>query len=133
MPDGSDLEAVEQFHAALLSKEAGALQELLADDAEWHAAGRSAIAGSHKGKDAIIRLVEHIHAASGGTFRPLRADSHDVMASEYHAVLMDRFLAERDEKRLDTHVLFVVVTERGKVKLLLPYFYDQYAWDEFWQ
>lgn len=127
-----DASIAERFHQALVANDAAALNELLADDVEWHATGRSPFASSHRGREAIITLIGRLHELSGGTFRPLRADSHDVCASEYHAVLMDRFLAERGGKQLDTHVAFVVVVEGSSVKLLLPYFYDQYAFDEFW-
>lgn len=127
-----DASIAERFHQALVANDAAALNELLADDAAWYISGRSRLAGEHKGREAIVALVQKVHELTGGTFRPLRADSHDVCASEYHAVLMDRFLAERGGKQLDTHVAFVVVVEGSSVKLLLPYFYDQYAFDEFW-
>ena len=96
----------------------------------WH--GSQPFAGSHRGKDAIVGIIGRLHALNSGTFRALREDSHDVCVSEHHAVLMDRFLAKRGDRQLDTHLAFVVVTEGGKVTLLLPYFYDQYVWDEFW-
>ena len=132
MPEAPDAALVERFHQALVSNDATALSELLADDVEWHMSGRSRFAGGHKGREAVIGFVREMHELTGGTFRPLRPDSHDVCSSGYHTVLMDRFLASRDGKELDTHVAFVVVAEAGKVTLLLPYFYDQYAWDEFW-
>ncbi|MDZ4277980.1 MAG: nuclear transport factor 2 family protein [Dehalococcoidia bacterium] len=127
-----DSSLVERFHRAFVANDAAALDEVLGDDVELHMTGRSPFAGSHRGKDAVIAVVRRMHELSGGTLRPLRDDSHDIMISEYHAMLTDRFLAERGDKRLDTHVGFIVVTEGGKVKLLLPYFYDQYAFDEFW-
>lgn len=132
MAHAIDPAVVERFHRAFIDNDLTGLDELLADGVELHMTGRSPFAGSHKGKAAILSFVRRLHELSGGTFRPLRDNSHDVMVSEHHAMLSDRFLAEREGKRLDTHVGFIVVTEGGKVSLLLPYFYDQYAWDEFW-
>jgi len=127
-----DAALVERFHRAFVANDAPALGQLLADGVQLHASGRSPLAGSHVGRDAVVSLVGRLHELSGGTFRPLREDSHDVMVSEHHAMLSDRFLAEREGRQLDTHVGFIVVTEDAQVTLLLPYFYDQYAWDEFW-
>ena len=127
-----DADIVERFHAAFTGNDAAALSQLLADGVELHMTGRSPFAGSHKGRGAVLSFVRRLHELSGRTFRPLRGDSHDVMVSEHHAMLSDRFLAEREGRQLDTHVAFIVVTEDGKATLLLPYFYDQYAWDEFW-
>lgn len=132
MPREIDAAIVERFHRALVTNDGPVLSQLLADGVQLHMTGRSPFAGSHRGKDAVISLVGRLHELSGGTFRPLRDDSHDVMFSEHHAMLSDRFLAEREGRQLDTHVGFIVVTEDGTVTLLLPYFYDQYAWDEFW-
>ena len=127
-----DATLVERFHAAFVANDAAALEELLAEDVQLHMTGRSPFAGSHKGKAAVIELIRRMHELAGGSLRPLRDDSHDVMVSEHHAMLTDRYLAQRDGKQLDTHVGFIVVTEGGKITLLLPYFYDQYAFDEFW-
>ena len=126
-----DPAVVERFHHAFITNDGPVLSQLLADAVDMHMTGRSPFAGSHRGKDAVLSFVRRLHELSGGTFRPLRDDSHDVMVSEHHAMLTDRFLAEREGKRLDTHVGFIVVTEDGKVSLLLPYFYDQYAFDDF--
>jgi len=126
-----DADIVERFHAAFTRNDAAALSQLLADGVELHMTGRSRFAGSHKGRDAVVSFVSRLHELGGGTFRPLRDDSHDVMVSRHHAMLSDRFLAEREGLQLDTHVAFIVVTEDEQVTLLLPYFYDQYAWDEF--
>ncbi len=130
MPDDSAV--VERFHRAFVSNDTAALRDVLADDAEWYISGRSRLAGDHKGRDAIIALIEETHALTNGTFRPLRPDSHDITVSEYHSVLMDRFLAEREGKRLDSHEAIVVHTDNGRVKTLLHYFYDQHAFDDFW-
>ena len=132
MPRKIDAALVERFHRAFVTNDGPALSRLLADGVQLHASGRSPLAGRHVGRDAVVALVGRLHELSGGTFRPLRDDSHDVMVSEHHAMLTDRYLAQRDGKQLDTHVGFIVVTEGGKITLLLPYFYDQYAWDAFW-
>jgi len=46
--------------------------------------------------------------------------------------VIDRFLAERGGKHLDSHQAILVLAEDGKVKTLLHYFFDQHAFDDFW-
>jgi ketosteroid isomerase-like protein len=127
-----DIAVVKQFHQALISNDADALRELLADDALWSITGKSQLAGEHKGAVPIIDLVAKMHELTGGTFRPWNDDSHDELTSEAHTVLSDRFLANRPGKELDSHEAIFLHAEDGKITSLFHYFGDQYAFDEFW-
>jgi ketosteroid isomerase-like protein len=127
-----DVATVTRFHQAFMENDGEALAGLLAEDARWYIAGKSVLAGEHAGRNAIVGLVSRMHELTGGTLRPFREDSHDVIASPHHIVLANRFLAERGGKQLDSHEAIFVHTKDGKITSLLHYFYDQYAFDEFW-
>jgi len=66
------------------------------------------------------------------TWRPLREDSFDIATSQWHAVIMDRFLAERRERRLDSHEAVLVAVEEGGVTRLFHHFHDPAAFAALW-
>jgi hypothetical protein len=45
---------------------------------------------------------------------------------------MDRFLAERGERRLDSHEAVIVAVEDGRVTRLFHYLHDPAAFGAFW-
>ncbi len=66
---------------------------------------------------------------SGGTFS---VETHDVLASDEHAVALFRVRGEREGKTLDQPAVQVFHIEGGKVKEVWTHPLDQYAADEFW-
>jgi ketosteroid isomerase-like protein len=122
----------DRFYIAWRDADYAALSELLAPDTQWIMTGRSRFSGTAKGPDAIIAMRRQMSALTGGTWRALRDDSYDIVSSEYHTFVTDRYLAERDGKSLDSHEMILVLPEDGRVKTVLHYFLDQYAFDDFW-
>src|SRR5687768_7761334 len=94
---------VETFRRAILDGDDGALRACLSDAALFAISGRSALAGTYEGPDAVVALFRRIRELSGGTFRPSDPNSYDVLESEYHCALIDRWLAERDDRMLASH------------------------------
>jgi ketosteroid isomerase-like protein len=45
---------------------------------------------------------------------------------------MDRFLAERGERRLDSHEAVIVAVEEGRITRLFHYLHDPAAFEAFW-
>jgi hypothetical protein len=45
---------------------------------------------------------------------------------------MDRFLAERGERRLDSHEAVIVAVEEGHITRLFHYLHDPTAFAAFW-
>jgi len=128
----SDPTLTARFYLAWRDADYDALAGVLAPDAEWVMTGRSRFSGTTKGCEAVIAMRRQMSELTRGTWRPLRHDSFDVISSDYHTVVMDRFLAERDGKSLDSHEAILALAEGGKVKTLLHYFFDQHAFDDFW-
>lgn len=93
---------VEHFYRAFLAADREALAKFVAAEAAPIVRLDTPPSGAHRGPDGIASLRRRIDELTGGTWRPLREDSFDIATSPWHAVIMDRFLAERGERRLDS-------------------------------
>src|ERR671911_180151 len=69
--------------AALERADGPAVAALLADDVVYHFPGRSAVAGTYRGRDEVMGLFRALAERLGA---PPALHSHDVLASEAHAV-----------------------------------------------
>lgn len=131
--DGKQLgELVEDFYRAFLAADGKALGELVAPEAAWVVRLETAISGAHVGPSGIAALRRQIDHLTAGSWRPLRADSFDIATSRWHAVIMDRFLAERGAFRLDSHEAVIVAVDEGRIIRLFHYLHDPAAFEAFW-
>jgi hypothetical protein len=80
----------------------------------------------------IASLRTHIDELTGGTWRPLKPDSYDIATSPWHGVIMDRFVAERGERRLDSHEVVVVAVEHRRIVRFFHYVHDPDGFAAFW-
>src|ERR671936_254164 len=94
--EGRLRELVEGFYRAFLVADRGALAEVVAPEVAWIVRLDTALSGAHVGPDGIAALRRQIDELTAGSCCPLREDSFDIAASQWHAVIMDRFLAERE-------------------------------------
>jgi ketosteroid isomerase-like protein len=122
----------ERFYRAFLAADPEALATLVAPEAAWIVQLDTALSGAHRGPEGIAALRRQIDELTAGTWRPLRQDSFDIAASPWHAVIMDRFLAERGERRLDSHEAVTVAVEEGRITRLFHYVHDPAAFEAFW-
>jgi ketosteroid isomerase-like protein len=121
-------EFVEHFYRAFLDADREVLAKVVAPEAAWIVRLDTALSGAHVGPKG-----HRVPAPPNrGTWRPLREDSFDIAASPWHAVIMDRFLAERGERRLDSHEAVIVAVEEGRVTRLFHYLHDPAAFAAFW-
>jgi ketosteroid isomerase-like protein len=105
---------------------------VVAPEAAWIVPLDTALSGAHVGPDGIAALRRRIDELTAGTWRPLREDSFDIATSQWHAVLMDRFLAERADRRIDSHEAVIVAVEDGRIVRLFHYLHDPAAFEAFW-
>jgi ketosteroid isomerase-like protein len=125
-------ELVEDFYLAFLAADGEVLAKIVAPQAAWVVRLDTAISGAHVGPVGIAALRRQIDELTAGTWRPLREDSFDIATSQWHAVIMDRFLAERGERRLDSHEAVVAAVEDGRITRLFHYVHDPAAFAAFW-
>jgi len=123
---------VEQFYRTFLAADEQALARFVAPQAAWVVRLDTAISGAHHGPEGIAALRRRIDELTAGTWRPLREDSFDIAASQWHGVLMDRFVAERRGRHLDSHEAVVVAVADGRIARLFHYFHDPTAFAAFW-
>jgi ketosteroid isomerase-like protein len=123
---------VAHFYRAFLAADREALAKVVAPKTAWIVRLDNALSGAHVGPDGIAALRRQIDELTLGTWRPLREDSFDIATSQWHAVIMDRFLAERGERRLDSHEAVIVAVEEGRITRLFHYLHDPAAFEAFW-
>lgn len=125
-------ELVDGFYRAFLAADDKALAELVAPEAAWVVRLETALSGAHVGPSGIAALRRQIDHLTAGSWRPLRADSYDIATSPCHAVIMDRFLAERGAFRLDSHEAVIVAVDEERIMRLFHYLHDPAAFEVFW-
>ena len=54
------------------------------------------------------------------------------MVSQWHGVVLDRLVAERVGRRLDSHEAIVAAVEDGCIVRLFHYLHDPAGFDRFW-
>ena len=119
---------IRRGYEAFNSGDMATLQEIIAEDAVWHAAGRSRLSGEKRGRDAILAFFGQIAEISGGTFR---AELHDVVAGDEHAVGLHTATGQRDGKSLRVRTALVFHLRDGKVSEAWEHAEDTQALDEF--
>jgi uncharacterized protein len=97
-------------------------------DGVWHTPGRNQISGDHRGVDAILGFFAKTAELTGGTFR---ADLHDVVANDDHAVGIYVARGEREGRTLENRNVLVIHIRNGKLVETWGMSDDQYAADEF--
>jgi ketosteroid isomerase-like protein len=123
---------VEHFYRAFLAADREALHKFVAPEAAWIVRLDTVLSGAHRGPEGIAALRRQIDQLTNGTWRPLRDKSFDIATSPWHAVIMDRFLADRGERRLDSHEAVIVAVEEGRITRLFHYLHDPAAFEAFW-
>jgi hypothetical protein len=104
------------------------MRELTDQDAVWHTPGRGPLAGDYRGMDEILGFFAKIAELTGGTFR---AELHDVVANDEHAVGLYVSRAEREGRTLETKNVIVSHIRNGKSVETWTFSDDQYGADEF--
>jgi 2'-5' RNA ligase len=136
---GSDLGAadplsvVRRFHAEQARVYAGsdvsAIRDLLTDDVIWHVPGASAIAGEHRGVDAVLAYMELRRRIMDLSFR---VQVHGAAIIAGRVVQLAGGTATRDghEVAWETVGVFRVAAGRIAECWLIPF--DQAAFDRIW-
>jgi len=104
------------------------LRQLFDQDAVWHVPGRSPLSGDHRGMDAILGFLARTMELTGGTFR---AEVHDVVANDEHAVAIYVTRGEREGRALESRDVLVSHIRNGKLAEAWLLSADLYAVDEF--
>jgi uncharacterized protein len=121
-------ELVRRAFDAFAKGDVDTLRELTDQDAIWHTPGRNLLSGDYRGADAILGFFARIAEFTGGTFR---AELHDVVASDEHAVAIYVSRGEREGRTLENRTVLVSHVGNGKFTETWIMSDNQYAADEF--
>jgi ketosteroid isomerase-like protein len=117
------------LYDAFSRRDLATVRTLFADDIVFHQPGRNPTSGDYQGVDGVLRLLGTLAERSGGTFR---AEIHDILASDQHAVALLRVSAQRGPRNLDVPVVHVWHIRDGKLAEAWVHPADQAGLDEFW-
>ena len=123
-------ELVRRGYAAFNAGDMKTLTELFHENSSWHTPGKSSIAGSRKGRDAVFAQFGRYGGDTGGTFKAVLQDV--AMCEDGHIVGIHHNTAERNGKKLDVDCCIVFEIRDGRVLDGKEYFFDLHAWDAFW-
>jgi ketosteroid isomerase-like protein len=98
------------------------------DDTVVHFPGRGAMAGDYRGKDGLGRLFQQQMQLLDS---PPEIEIHDVLASDDHAVVLNKNRATRGGQMLEQDQVVVMHIKDGKIAEVWLHFSDQQAMDEF--
>ena len=98
------------------------------DDTVVHFPGRGPMAGDHRGKDGVAKMFQQQMQMLDS---PPEIQNHDILASNNHAVVLNKVTATRGGKILEQDQVVVIHIEGGKVAEVWVHFSDQQAMDEF--
>ena len=126
-----DVETVRRFYAAFAARDLETVRQCFAPDAIWHLPGRGAIAGDHRGWDAIRDdFLARVGPLSGST---LRAELIDVAVGVDYVVAVQHATADHDGRHLDVTGCQLIRMEGQRIAEVWGHYSDQYAFDAFWQ
>lgn len=110
---GSPNEALaRRIHAAFHAGDLEAIGRELADDVVWHTPGTNALAGEHRGREAVLALMRKAGELTGGT---LHVDLLTAMGDADYAMLWVRTTATRGDRHLDMKEALVFAVCDGRV------------------
>jgi 2'-5' RNA ligase len=134
-PGAADpLSVVRRFHAeqALVnagSGDVGGVRDLLAEDVVWHVPGASAIAGEHRGVEAVLAYMDARRRIMDGTFR---VTVHGAAVIAGRVLQLAGGAAVRDGREVTWETVGVFRVAGGRIAecWLVPF--DQAAFDAIW-
>lgn len=103
------------------------LSEVLSEKSVWRMLGRSTLAGTYVGVDAIFDFLARV----GESTDDLQSDVSDIYVSEAGGVIRYRVRALRGVQTLDSEQLFVFHVEDGVIDEAFLAPVDPYAYDRF--
>lgn len=129
-PTGADTPSAiaRELWDAIASADVAALKRVLSPKTIWRMPGRSPLAGTFEGVDAVLGLMAKVGELSD----ELDSILIDVFTNDDGAVLRYGIQARRGDKLLETEHLFMIRIEMGQVTEAVFAPVDQERYDRFW-
>ena len=121
---------IRALFAAFRGADLATIQATIPEDAVWHFPGRRGkLAGSHRGRAAILQFLMSVPQLTNGTFH---LELEDVLANDTSAVAFFRGSGTRDGKTLDNPTCLRMRLVDGQVVEVWEFVWDLFTVDEFW-
>lgn len=98
------------------------------DNIVVHYSGHGPLSGDHRGKDAVISMLQRLDELTENTFR---MEIHDVLASEDHVVVLYNESAQRGGVEFSWNLVAVYHLRDGKIAEAWLHPGEQAELDEF--
>lgn len=125
--DQTPVGLVKRGYAAFAAGDLAELRQLFAADIVWHQAGRSIVAGDHRGPDAVLAMFGTLVEKSGGSFRVELIGCSEVAPGTVAALSRDTGTMPGGE--VDTTSVHTFRVVDGHVAEVTAYSLDTYAFD----
>ena len=119
---------VRRLLAALEARDVTAIASLLSDDVAYHFPGRGPVAGTYRGRDAVLGLFGALAALFD---RPLEMRSHDVVASEAHVLDLATYTGTRGGQSFTWNTVRLYHVDADRISEIWLMIGDVYAFDEW--
>ena len=130
MAEHPNAELIHRLFQAFAERDFATAQSIISEDAVWYFPGtRGALAGEHRGREAIFRFLASVMTLTGGTFR---LDIEDITASENNVVVLFTGHGQRDGKTLDNHTALRVCIRQGQAVEFREFVWDLAHAEDFW-
>ncbi len=123
-------DVVRRGYQAFNEADLDTIDALWADDVTWTTPGESTVAGTARGKAAVIAQYGRYGGETDGTFK---ADLKAIFDGDDGRVIgLHHNSGTRDGRRLDTDCCIVFEVEDGRITSGTEHFFDLHDWDQFW-
>ena len=131
MPDEHpNFAPVRALFEAFVRRDAAAIAEAIPEAAVWRFPGtRGALAGEHRGRQAILMFLANVMALTAGTFK---LDLQDITAGEESVIALFTGHAVRNGKTLDNPTCLRFDLQDGKIAEIWEFVWDLEQVEEFW-
>ena len=117
---------VRELLDALEARDVPAIEALLADEIVYYFPGRSPVAGTYRGREAVVGLFRAFASLFNG---PIEMSTHDVVASEAHVVDLATYRGSRGGERFTWNTVRLYHVDRDRIAEIWLMIGDQYEFD----
>ncbi|HYL52133.1 MAG TPA: nuclear transport factor 2 family protein [Acidimicrobiia bacterium] len=126
----TNTDLIRRGYQAFNEADVDTLQKILADDVTWTTPGESTVAGTARGKAAVLTQFGRYAGETEGTFK---ADLLEVFEGENGRVIgLHHNTGTRNGYNLDTRCCIVFDIRNSQIVSATENFFDLYNWDHFW-
>jgi ketosteroid isomerase-like protein len=130
VPEHPNAALIRRLFQALAERDFATAPSIIAEDAVWYFPGtRGALAGEHRGREAILHFLASVMTLTGGTFH---LDIEDITAGENSVVVLFTGHGQRNGKTLDNPTALRVRIRDGQAVEFREFVWDLAHVEDFW-